>query len=101
LMRVKPCFLKTGKTLVFRKKQKPGKRRLARSTQFSRNRIPGPTRGRRRSPGVHAQKTPPEGGSFSIAKILALRQRLSASRGRGSRTKRFRKNRKPLRGREI
>jgi len=44
------------------------KRRLARSTQFSRNRIPGPTRGRRRSSGVHAPKRPPKRRTVSIAK---------------------------------
>ncbi len=44
-------FSKTGKNSGFSKK--PGKRRLARSTQFSRNRAPGsPPRGRRRPTGV-------------------------------------------------
>jgi hypothetical protein len=51
LMRVKPCSFENsgfsrgsgGPKVPWLHPQKPGKRRLARSTQFSRNRAPGPS----------------------------------------------------------
>jgi hypothetical protein len=89
------------KTLVF---EKPGKRRLARSTQFSRNRIPGvrnppaddavlpastPRIIRQKANDQYRRIRPPPSTN-----LFAASERHRAGRP-------FRKNRKPLRGREI
>jgi hypothetical protein len=111
----KRTTLDSSQTLLLRKQEKlwffrkPGKRRLARSTQFSRNRIlggthqpaddavlPAPTLRKSRPKAELSVSQNP--ASPSTTTVTALRQ----VTGHGSRDKEeFRKNRKPLQGREI
>jgi len=99
LIRVNPAFVKDRKNSGFSKK--PGKRRLARSTQFSRNRNPGLLQRRTPFRRRHFCQTQSKDRTFSISVLRPFRQGFSGSEAEnfdGSRSKDPRKDLEPLWG---